>query len=105
MPCTKCENGKWKWGSTGDCQYDSESECKKAHEGDPHADALFGAYPRIATLLFDTPLMIERTHLNRLMAFLGPKLNIDIPQINGAYGQSAKRKSYQVKEDQLITQF
>lgn len=30
MPCTKCENGKYKWGS-GDCQYNTLEECERAH--------------------------------------------------------------------------
>ena len=31
MPCTKCENGKYKWGKTGECKYDSKEECEKAN--------------------------------------------------------------------------
>ena len=31
MPCTKCENGKYKWGKTGECKYDSKKECEKAN--------------------------------------------------------------------------
>ena len=31
MPCTKCEEGKYKWGKTGDCQYDSLAECESAN--------------------------------------------------------------------------
>lgn len=30
MPCTKC-NGKYKWGKTGECKYDSKEECEKAN--------------------------------------------------------------------------
>lgn len=30
MPCTKCENGKYRWGS-GDCQYNTLEECERAH--------------------------------------------------------------------------
>lgn len=34
MPCQQCDNGKWKWGGTGECQYDSKEECESAnHEG------------------------------------------------------------------------
>ena len=36
MPCMKCDNGKWKWGLFGECQYDNEDECKRAHKGHPH---------------------------------------------------------------------
>jgi len=31
MPCTKCENGKYKWGKTGECKYDSKEACEKAN--------------------------------------------------------------------------
>ena len=32
MPCEKCENGKYKWGTTGSCTYDSVSECEEANK-------------------------------------------------------------------------
>lgn len=32
MPCTQCENGKWRWGE-GPCEYDSREECEAANEG------------------------------------------------------------------------
>ena len=32
MPCEKCENGKYKWGKTGDCTYDSVAECEEANK-------------------------------------------------------------------------
>ena len=32
MPCTKCENGKYKWGKTGSCEYDSIAECEEANK-------------------------------------------------------------------------
>jgi len=31
MPCKECENGQWKWGERGECQYDSKSECESAN--------------------------------------------------------------------------
>jgi hypothetical protein len=33
MPCMKCSNGKWKWGSRGDCRYNSREECERANRG------------------------------------------------------------------------
>lgn len=33
MPCTRCENGKWKWGERGVCQYNTRAECERANEG------------------------------------------------------------------------
>ena len=29
MPCEQCENGKYKWGKTGSCKYDTKSECEE----------------------------------------------------------------------------
>ena len=31
MPCTKCEEGKYKWGETGACQYDTLQDCESAN--------------------------------------------------------------------------
>jgi hypothetical protein len=31
MPCTKCEDGKYKWGKTGECKYDSLDACESAN--------------------------------------------------------------------------
>jgi len=29
MPCEQCENGKFKWGKTGSCEYNSIAECEE----------------------------------------------------------------------------
>ena len=29
MPCEQCENGKYKWGKTGSCTYDTIAECEE----------------------------------------------------------------------------
>ena len=31
MPCTKCSEGKYKWGETGECEYDSLDACESAN--------------------------------------------------------------------------
>ena len=31
MPCTKCEEGKYKWGKTGECKYDTLESCESAN--------------------------------------------------------------------------
>tara|TARA_R110000744_G_scaffold378850_1_gene495615 strand:+ start:7698 stop:8720 length:1023 start_codon:yes stop_codon:yes gene_type:complete len=31
MPCTKCKDGKYKWGSTGSCKYNTKEECENAN--------------------------------------------------------------------------
>ncbi len=32
MPCEECENGKYKWGKTGSCEYDTVAECEAANK-------------------------------------------------------------------------
>ena len=32
MPAKECDNGKWKWGETGECKYDSQEEAEKDNE-------------------------------------------------------------------------
>jgi len=29
MPCLQCQNGKWKFGETGQCIWDSQDECER----------------------------------------------------------------------------
>ena len=31
MPCKKCDEGKYKWGETGECEYNSLKECESAN--------------------------------------------------------------------------
>jgi|TARA_B110000908_G_C10256629_1_gene455992 hypothetical protein len=31
MPCTKCENGKYKWGNSGKCEYETIEDCENAN--------------------------------------------------------------------------
>ena len=31
MPCKKCKDGKFKYGNTGECKYDTKEECDKAN--------------------------------------------------------------------------
>lgn len=32
MPCTKCDNGKYKWGANGQCKYNTRAECESANK-------------------------------------------------------------------------
>tara|TARA_R100001163_G_scaffold23566_2_gene19758 strand:+ start:3189 stop:3908 length:720 start_codon:yes stop_codon:yes gene_type:complete len=32
MPCKKCQDGKVKWGETGECEYDTIAECEEANK-------------------------------------------------------------------------
>lgn len=29
MPCIECENSLWRWGETGECRYESLSQCEE----------------------------------------------------------------------------
>lgn len=40
MPCTKCENNKWRWGERGECKYPTKAACEKAHPGGHHSKDL-----------------------------------------------------------------
>lgn len=32
MPCYKCNNGKWKYGERGRCQFDTLEACQRAEQ-------------------------------------------------------------------------
>ena len=34
MPCEECENGKYKWGQTGECEYETLEDCQLANQGE-----------------------------------------------------------------------
>jgi len=34
MPCQECENGKYKWGETGECLYETLEDCQSANQGE-----------------------------------------------------------------------
>jgi hypothetical protein len=48
MPCYECENGKWRFGETGECQYDSKETCETANK-DYYAAETYNDYPQAAT--------------------------------------------------------
>ena len=48
MPCYECENGKWKFGETGRCEYSTKSECETANK-DYYAEETYDDYPQAAS--------------------------------------------------------
>ena len=32
MPCTKCKDGKYKWGESGECKYETKEACENANK-------------------------------------------------------------------------
>jgi len=47
MPCYECENGLWKFGETGKCQYETKESCETANK-DYYAKT-YNDYPQSAT--------------------------------------------------------
>tara|TARA_R100000654_G_scaffold14163_2_gene30584 strand:- start:8008 stop:8985 length:978 start_codon:yes stop_codon:yes gene_type:complete len=48
MPCYECENGKWKFGETGRCQYSTKLECETSNK-DYYAEETYDDYPQAAS--------------------------------------------------------
>lgn len=48
MPCYKCENGKYKFGLSGACTYDTKAQCEAANK-DYYAEQTYDDYPQSAT--------------------------------------------------------
>tara|TARA_R110002051_G_scaffold202401_1_gene269068 strand:- start:364 stop:840 length:477 start_codon:yes stop_codon:yes gene_type:complete len=48
MPCYECENGSWRFGETGGCDYSSKSECETANK-DYYSAETYNDYPQAAT--------------------------------------------------------
>ena len=48
MPCYKCDNGKYKFGQTGSCQYDTLAECESANK-DYYNQETYNDYPKAAS--------------------------------------------------------
>jgi len=44
MPCEKCEEGKYKWGETGDCMYETLEDCQLANQGEYLEEELKPSY-------------------------------------------------------------
>jgi|TARA_A100001391_G_scaffold54750_3_gene33434 ribosome-associated translation inhibitor RaiA len=48
MPCYKCENGKYKFGLSGACTYDTKAQCEAANK-DYYAEQTYDDYPQSAS--------------------------------------------------------
>lgn len=59
-------------------------------------NAMYGNMPRIASRVFDKPLMIAKHHLDAVMSYLGPRMNIDMPAIKGEF--ETRRRSFRILE-------
>ena len=68
MPCKKCEEGKYKWGKTGECEYDSLDACESAnHKYKMQPTPLGKTYEEYAKELKEFNLSkVEKVQLTRM---------------------------------------
>lgn len=86
MPCQQCEDGKWRWGETGECEYDTREECEADHEGEeddagpsPESQNPVGTgYGHLATRLFNTPHLIHPERARSILQVIGPRMGYDM---------------------------
>jgi len=78
MPCLKCDNGKYKWGESGRCQYDTKADCEHAH---PEAENL--AMPDKTKQ--KKTRKIRTTSLRRLAYFDRESLDMDARTVGLAF--------------------
>lgn len=71
MPCIKCDNGKYKWGETGSCQYDTLDECEMANN-----------YTEIVELVVDDNN--EDMAIDAISLVTDPAIEVDFIYLNKA---------------------
>ena len=69
MPCNKCENGKYKWGATGSCKYDTLDECEMANQ-----------YTEIVELVVDDNN--EDVAIDAISLVTDPAIEVDFVYLN-----------------------
>jgi len=67
MPCEECENGLYKWGQTGECQYETLEDCQLANQGEYLEETVKPAYDHeedVEYTLNFTQEQMEELHTN-----------------------------------------
>lgn len=67
MPCEECENGKYKWGETGECEYESLEDCQLANQGEYLEETIKPTYNEESDYDFSynfTEEQMEELHTN-----------------------------------------
>ena len=67
MPCEECENGLYKWGQTGECQYETLEDCQLANQGEYLEETLKPPYNHeedVEYTLNFTQEQMEELHTN-----------------------------------------
>ena len=50
MPAEECNNGKWKWGETGECKYETQEEAEKDNEDYYENNDEYGEHHDLSTI-------------------------------------------------------
>jgi len=88
MPCTKCKDGKYKWGETGECKYDTKEACEKAN---PKKYSEMKQYPTpLGKTYEEYAKELKESGLNLLGLSMNGGTNSDLYQLfdNGKYAKS-----------------
>jgi len=67
MPCEECENGKYKWGQTGECEYETLEDCQLANQGEYLEETVKPTYSHEADVDYTmnfTQEQMEELHTN-----------------------------------------
>ena len=92
MPCTKCKDGKYKWGETGECKYDSLDACESAnHKYSKMRPTPLGkkTYEEYEKELKEYNLSSQRFDFNsvKVLEKLASQMDKVVNQLENDYGQ------------------
>ena len=101
MPCEECENGLYKWGETGECQYETLEDCQLANQGEYLEETLKPKYNHEEdveyTLNFTEEQMKELHSNGELIVHVedGDREMV----IKFTYGHEEKRQEHEEEEE------
>ncbi len=87
MPCRQCENGKWKWGTRGDCIYDSRAECEEANKGKAQVSGLLKVMTSPWALLPSKFAEIQEVYFRHLRGEKGAEIQQTVKMHNLPEGE------------------
>ena len=92
MPCKKCKDGKYKWGNTGECKYDTKEACESAnHKYKKMQPTPLGkkTYEEYEKELKEFNLSTQRFDFNsvKVLEKLASQMDKVVNQLENDYGQ------------------
>ena len=92
MPCTKCKEGKYKWGETGECKYATKEDCESAnHKYSKMRPTPLGkkTYEEYEKELKEYNLSSQRFDFNsvKVLEKLASQMDKVVNQLENDYGQ------------------